>query len=78
MTNKIKLFNAIMEGKVKEYSQGSFRKASWIVYIISGAGLVIATLLGAMSIIPSTTYALTSIILIGLLLGSSLILDHID
>ena len=77
MTNKTKLFKAIMEGKVKEYSQESFCKASWVVYILSGIGLVVATLLGAMSIIPSTTYALTSIGLIGLLLSSSIILDRI-
>ena len=78
MTNKTKLFKAIMEGKVKEYSQESFRKATWAVFILSGIGLVLATLLGAMSIIPSTTYVLTSIGLIGLLLSSSLILDCID
>lgn len=78
MTNKTKLFKAIMEGKVKEYSQESFRKATWAVFILSGIGLVVATLLGAMSIMPSTTYVLTSIGLIGLLLSSSLILDRID
>lgn len=78
MTNKTKLFKAIMEGKVKEYSQESFRKATWTVFILSGIGLVVATLLGAMSIISSTAYVLTSIGLIGLLLGSSIILDRID
>lgn len=78
MTNKSKLFKAITEGKVGDYTKSIYRRTLKICMATSGIGLLVVTLLGLFETITPIAYGISSIVLIIILLVSNLALDYFE
>ena len=75
MTNKSKLFKAIMEGQVNNYTNNIFKRFFQTCFVISTIGLLGISLIEIMGTIPAPLYAITSLLLIIIMVLSNTMID---
>ena len=76
MTNKSKLFKAIMEGQINNYTSNTFKRFFQTCFVISTIGLLGISLIEIMGTIPAPLYAITSLLLIVVMVLSNTIIDR--
>lgn len=75
MTNKSKLFKAIMEGQINNYTSNIFKRFFQTCFVVSTIGLLGISLIEIMGTIPAPLYAITSLLLIIILVLSNTMID---
>lgn len=75
MTNKSKLFKAIIEGQVNNYTNNIFKRFFQTCFVLSTIGLLGISLIEIFSTIPALLYGVLSLFLIILMTSSNTLID---